>query len=145
MAKEYLDKSGLQYFWGKVKDYIDSQGAVTPSDYVTAEGTTSYWTYRKWHSGKVEAWRAISFSSASSSVWTSPIRYMDKTFTIPTSIFDASATLHIMATSPSNQYWIVGASTSGSATSSTISATLRLATVSSGNMATAANIYVWTD
>lgn len=118
---------------------------IADADYVTEEGTSSSWTYRKWYSGKVEAWRAMSFSSASSSVWASPIRYMDKTFTIPTSIFDASATLHIIATSPSNQYWIVGTSTSGSGSSSTISATLRLATVSSGNMATAANIYVWSD
>lgn len=26
MTKEYLDKSGLEYFWGKIKDYVDAHG-----------------------------------------------------------------------------------------------------------------------
>lgn len=44
--------------------------ATTPADYVTEEGTSGSWTYRKWASGLQEAWYSgsITFSAASSVV-----------------------------------------------------------------------------
>ena len=35
----------------------DINRASTPEDYVTETGTSSGWTYRKWNSGRYEAWR----------------------------------------------------------------------------------------
>lgn len=44
--------------------------STTPADYVTEEGTSGSWTYRKWSSGLQEAWYSgsITFSAASSVV-----------------------------------------------------------------------------
>lgn len=110
---------------------------VADADYVTEQGTSSSWNYRKWNSGKIEAWRKYDFASASWTVWASPIRYMDKTISIPSGIFSAAPS--IMATSASTQYWVVGC-TASSATAGS----LRLATVSSTAMATTVRLYAYT-
>lgn len=111
---------------------------IADADYVIEQGTNSSWTYRKWKSGKVEAWRSYSFSSASWSVWASPIRYMDKSISFPSGLFSRAPL--IVATSDSNQYWVVNChATSGTA------GTLRLSTVASSAMETYVNIYAWTN
>ena len=83
MAKEYLDKTGLAYFWGKIKDYVSNQisaiGALTgvkgnaettyrtgnvnltPANlgvkvYCTETGTSNGWHYKKYSDGYGEAW-----------------------------------------------------------------------------------------
>lgn len=111
---------------------------IADADYVIEQGTSSSWTYRKWKSGKVEAWRSYSFSSASWSVWASPIRYMDKSISFPSGLFSRAPLT--VATSDSNQYWVVNCY----ATSAT-AGTLRLATVASSAMETYVGIYAWTN
>lgn len=108
------------------------------ADYVTAQGTSGAWKYRKWNSGKVEAWAYISFASTTPAVWASPIRYMDKTFTIPSSIF-ASAP-RMTGSSNSSQYWAVDVSASSSTAGS-----VRFCTVASSALAPNIQIYAWTD
>lgn len=108
------------------------------TDYIVSEGTLGSWKYRKWKSGKVEAWVAYTFASASWDAWSSPVRYMDKTLTFPSGLFDSAPSL--IATSPSNQYWVVHAYASSATAGS-----LRFATVSQTAMATNARIYAWTD
>jgi hypothetical protein len=120
-----------------ISQFGSQQTTARQADAVYETGTTNGWHYRRWSSGIVEAWTSQSFSSASWSVWASPVRYMDKTVTIPAGIFSSAP--NIIATSPSNQYWVVGA-TASSATS----ITLRLATVASSAMATAVKIYAYT-
>ena len=118
-----------------------SSGSATETvvtDYVKEFGTKGVWSYRKWNSGKTEAWCTYSFASASWTVWTSPIRYMDKTINIPDGIF--SDTPNVTVTSASNQYWVVGCTATASTTAS-----LRLATVASSAMATAVKIYAYTN
>jgi len=41
----------------------------TPNIYVTAHGTTSGWTYRKWSDKTYECWKNISFSTKVDGVW----------------------------------------------------------------------------
>lgn len=113
-------------------------GSAEYVDYVLSKGSDTGWYYRKWKSGKVEAWVTYPFVSASWSTWSSPIRYMDKTLNIPSGIFDS--TPNIIATSPSNQYWIVDAYASSATEGS-----MRIASVTSTAMATSAKIYAWTD
>jgi hypothetical protein len=115
-----------------------SSAPLEQDDVVKETGVKGIWNYRKWANGRIEAWTAQSFDSATPTVWASPIRYMDKSITIPAGIFSSNP--NIIATSPSNQYWVVGA-TASSATS----ITLRLATVSSSAMATAVKIYAYTN
>ena len=38
-------------------------GAAAANDYVTAQGASSSWYYRKWNSGKKECWRMYSFTT----------------------------------------------------------------------------------
>lgn len=121
-----------------ISQFGSQQATARQADAVYETGTINGWHYRRWSSGKVEAWASLSFSSASWSVWASPVRYMDKSITIPAGIFSSAP--NIIATSPSNQYWVVGA-TASSATS----ITLRLATVASSAMATAVKIYAYTN
>lgn len=69
----------------------------TLADFVTAQGSTTggtgntSWRYRKWKSGRIEAWAEISLGKVSpvSTAWSAPIYYIDKTITIPSGIFSA--------------------------------------------------------
>lgn len=166
MATEYLDKSGLSYFWEKIKAYVNSQrtsvsvtqtvstgtkiGTVTvngsgtdlyaPAEsYVVEEGkigTSVEWYYRKWDNGKIEAWCTYEFASASPTVWASPIRYWDKTISIPSELFPFNPKM--IAGSDSNQYWVCDVHAS-----SRTSASARVLTVATSSMAITLNIYAW--
>ena len=111
---------------------------IADADYVTAQGTSGAWKYRKWNSGKVEAWAYISFTSTTPAVWASPIRYIDKTFTIPSGIF-ASAP-RMTGSSNSSQYWAVDVSASSSTAGS-----VRFCTVASSALTPYIQIYAWTN
>ena len=89
MAKQYLDKTGLTYFWGKLKDYfqvklvsgtniktinsesllgsgnIDIGGGTVGEDYVVEAGVAGIWRWRKWESGTSECWCTWSGTVAS--------------------------------------------------------------------------------
>lgn len=54
----------------RLKAAIQYWAGTTPADYITEEGTSGSWTYRKWASGLQEAWYSgsITFSAASSVV-----------------------------------------------------------------------------
>lgn len=104
------------------------------ADYVTDAGTSGSWTYRKWNSGKIEAWCGYSFASAASTAWTSPIRYWDKSINIPSGIFTTAP--RIIVSSQSNQYWVGGASAS-----SATAGTARVLTVATSAMAVNLSIY----
>lgn len=49
---------------------LTSGGGVTPADYITEEGTSGSWYYRKWSSGLQEAWfsGSVTFSAAGTQV-----------------------------------------------------------------------------
>lgn len=111
---------------------------VADADYVTEIGTSGAWKYRKWNSGKVEAWAYISFTSTTPAVWASPIRYIDKTFTIPSGIFASAPKM--TGTSNSNQYWAVDVSASSSTAGN-----VRFCTVASSALTPYIQIYAWTD
>lgn len=74
------------------------------ADYVIEEGTQSNWEYRKWNSGKVEAWRTITNSAAAGSVWVSPMYYRDLTVSIPSGLFTSAP--KVQCTSTHNQWWV---------------------------------------
>lgn len=112
--------------------------SVDQQDVIKEEGKVSDWYYRKWANGRVEAWRTYSFVSAAWSTWSAPIRYMDKTLNIPAGLFESAP--NMIATSRSNQYWVVDA-----AASTAVAGSVRLATVSTSDMATSVNIYAWTN
>lgn len=107
------------------------------TDYVTEEGSSGAWRYRKWSSGKVEAWAALTLTSKTPTAWVSPVRYIDDTVTIPSEIF--STTPVVMAMSKTNQLWIVTASATNATT-----IPVRFATVASSAQTGYVVIYAWT-
>ena len=114
MAKEYLDKTGLTYFWSKLKDYFQvklvsgtniktinntrllgsgnidlSGGGTAGEDYIVEQGTNGIWTYRKWESGVSECWCTWSGTVASyTSVFGGYGYYKDINF--PTGMFNVA-------------------------------------------------------
>lgn len=72
-------------------------GQVLPEDYVIEEATVSGWLYRKWKSGKIEAWYKYEGASSAFDVLSSPLRYKNATLKIPSGIFTEAP--NIVATS----------------------------------------------
>lgn len=58
---KFLDINGLSRLWNDMKAYAFKHGAINEQivDYVIEEGTSYSWTYRKWNSGKMEAWKTF--------------------------------------------------------------------------------------
>lgn len=113
---------------------------IADADYITEEGNKAVgsitWTYRRTNKGDTDAWATVSWSSAATSVWSSPVRYKDLTISIPSGIFSAAP--RITATSTSTQYWVAGVTVS-----SATSATIRFATVATSNFAFQAYVYAF--
>lgn len=72
-------------------------------DFITERGTSSSWYYRKWNSGKVEAWRTYNAGSQTPSKWTDYMYYKDLDITIPSGIFSATPN-HTVATCNGSDY-----------------------------------------
>lgn len=83
-------------------DYITGEAA-----YAGGTGNTS-WRYRKWASGRIEAWAEVSLGSNTGTVWTSPIHYVEKTITFPSGLF-SSAPSNIFLSGGGSQWTPVGA------------------------------------
>lgn len=118
-----------------------NNSAITPADQqdvIIEEGIAGGWNYRKWANGKVEAWRTYNFVSASWSTWASPVTYMNKTVNFPVGLFSSNPDM--IATSASNQYWVVGFTAS-----SAIQGTLRIASCSSTAIGTTIKMYAFTN
>lgn len=90
-----------------LKAWIDKVTNALKADYIVEQGTSGDWTYRKWNSGKIEAWGSQSYGSLVGVVWASPIYYTSQTVNIPNGIFSATPT-HAFATAIGNQWTVVG-------------------------------------
>ena len=73
-------------FVGAINE-VASDVTTLKKDYIIDKGTTSGWVWRKWNSGKIEAWYRYSGSSVIFDVLSSPIRYKNITLSIPSGIF----------------------------------------------------------
>ena len=62
-------------------------------DYVTATDTSSGWSYRKWDSGKIEAWRTITFDNVTFSAAANLYRSGALTGTLPSGLFTSAPIL----------------------------------------------------
>ena len=73
-------------------------------DFVTETGTSSSWRYRKWKSGKVEAWRTYNAGSLTPTQWIAGSWYVkDFDVAIPSGIFSAAPN-HTVATNNGSDY-----------------------------------------
>ena len=119
----------------------DAASIVTPDDYVTAHGTSGSWQYRKWHSGKIEAWFEGSFNCAASTTSRGALYYSSWSLTIPSAIgFTAAPNTIIGNTGSSNTVIAVnGAASSKTAMSGYV---WRYASSSSA-LTISSKIYAW--
>lgn len=117
--------------------------ASTLADYVTEQGTSGSWRYRKWNSGKIEAWFEGTFSCAASTTARGSLYYSTWSLTIPSAIgFTATPNTLIGNTGDSNTVIAVnGAATSKTAMSGKV---WRYASSSSA-LTISAKIYAWQD
>ena len=98
------NSSGTQIYSGSIPVYT--------------EGTSGSWKYRKWSSGKIEAWCSdLELASATPSTWVSPVRYTDTTITIPSGIFSSAPSVQV--TSTDNQWGVFSAKASSATSIST--------------------------
>ena len=105
------------------------------ADRIIEEGSSGNWSWRKWSSGKIEAWcRNGSPGTATPATWIAPIKYNDLTLAIPDGIF--TSTPMVIASSGSNQYWVNNVSAS-----SPTNINLRVCTLASSQQTYYINLY----
>lgn len=91
--------SNLQRLNGTV--YV---GGTQMKDFIKEQGTSSSWYYRKWNSGKVEAWRTYNAGSLTPTQWIAGAWYVkDFDVAIPSGIFSAAPN-HTVATNNGSDY-----------------------------------------
>ena len=113
-------------------------GTNTVADYVIEKGVTSSWYYRKWHSGKVEAWRTQNMGSQTPSEWVTGWYYKDLNVTIPNGIFSATPN-NVIATNKGSDYqFMVFSAVPTSATNITV----RVVKPNSGSATPNLSLYV---
>lgn len=128
--------NGLKVDSGGV--YINS---VKVEDFVTDEGTSGSWRYRKWNSGKIEAWFEGSFNCAASTTARGALYYSNWSLTIPSAIGFTSAPNTLIGNTGDSETVIAvnGAATSATAMSGKV---WRYASSSSA-LSITARIYAW--
>lgn len=126
---------------------VDASGGLTLNgteevvDYVIDEDTRGNWRYRKWHSGKIEAWFEGTFSCEASTTARGALYYSTWSLNIPSEIgFTATPNTLIGNTGDSTTVIAVnGAATSATAMSGNV---WRYASSSSA-LSITARIYAW--
>lgn len=105
------------------------------ADRVISSGASGTWSWRKWKSGKIEAWcRNGNAGTATPATWVAPVKYNDLTLAIPSGIFDSAPMT--VASSGSNQYWVNNVSAS-----SPTNINLRVCTLASSQLTYYVNLY----
>lgn len=117
--------------------------AASVEDYITEQDTSGSWRYRKWHSGKIEAWFegsvTVSSTTARGQVYTST----PSALSIPPAIGFTAAPYIIIGNNANTNNIIA---INGAATSATsISMTVWRPVSSSSTMTIQARIYAWQD
>lgn len=117
--------------------------ATTLADYVTEQGTSGSWRYRKWNSGKIEAWFEGTFSCAASTTARGALYYSTWTLSIPTAI-GFSGTPNTLIGNTGDSATVIAVN--GAATSTTaISGKVWRYASSSSALTISSKIYAWQD
>lgn len=109
-------------------------------DFVTEYNRSGDWSYRKWHSGKTEAWYEGTVSTPAAGSSQSKVFYTNWSLTIPSGIFASTPYLLIGAGNSTNVVSINGAATSATAISGRV---WRNDTGTSALTSVVARIYAW--
>lgn len=122
----------------------DASSIVAPDDYVTAHGTSGSWRYRKWHSGKIEAWFEGSFNCAASTTARGALYYSTWSLSIPNDAIGFTATPNTLIGNTGDSNTVIAVN--GAATSKTaISGKVWRYASSSSALTISSKIYAWQD
>lgn len=77
---------------------------LSNADYVVEQGTSGFWTYRKWNSGFCEAWGEHNVTGKTGQSWAAGLYYSDEPFTLPSGLF--VSTPYPQATSYTSQWTV---------------------------------------
>lgn len=73
------------------------------ADFVVEQGTSGDWTYRKWNSGKAEAWGKYNTSSTKTGLqWVTNLYYSDEPISFPNGVFVAGPIVTVFS---NNSQW----------------------------------------
>lgn len=78
-------------------------GSGNVADWIIKQGVTSSWYYRKWHSGKIEAWRTQNMGSQTPTQWVTGWYYKDLDVTIASGIFSETPN-NVLVTNKGSDY-----------------------------------------
>ena len=106
------------------------------TDYVVEQGTSGYWSWRKWSSGRAEAWGACLVSAKAGSSWVTNLYYSDESVALPSGVFNV-APERIIATGSQSQWTAYGVWDF-----TTTSFTCRFTKPNSNSMAISGHFYV---
>ena len=135
----FLDGAGVTKLVSILKTKFQEKGA----DWVVEQGTNGSWKYRKWHSGKVEAWARWNVGDVACTITASTFggyRSSSLSFAIPNGIF-TTAPFAVGIKSYSQGAWLV----SLMAASSTSISALFGCSVSTTVHEQTIDIYAWQD
>lgn len=116
-------------------------------DYVTSKGSSGDWTYRKWNSGRVEAWYTGLFSFGATTKATNSY-YADGTLAIPNGIF--TSTPNCIASSVASSAGAINSAVFsllclGASSTQLTTRAFRVSANSSSNWQLRGNVYAWTN
>ena len=117
-----------------------SGGGIVPDDYVIAHGTSGNWYYRKWNSGRIEAWGALNVTQSKTTA-VGQIHRTTWSTTIPAAVgFTSAPTVNLSYNVDASVFFGL----SGHATSATaISGYGFRYSASTSTSATGISIYCW--
>ena len=127
---------------------VDWNGNIYPAgvkmtDFVIDEDTSGNWRYRKWHSGKIEAWFEGTFSCAASTTARGALYYSDWSLTMPSEI-GFTATPNTLIGNAGDSETVI--SVNGAATSATaMSGKVWRYASSTSALSITSRIYAWQD
>lgn len=112
------------------------------ADYVIEQGTSGNWRYRKWNSGKIEAWAKITFTYGATTA-VGQLHRASISTTFPTAL-GLSANANVLATMGAAQS-IVTVNMSVASSGSGLTGYIFRPTSQSGSSTVAISLYVWED
>lgn len=102
-----LDKAnGIDQVVAQV-DALDNRVDALETAYITAQGESGEWKYRKWSNGFQEAWCVHSFGAQTAAQWAGSVYYKDVNLAIPSGIFTTDD-VKCLITGAGLQWWGVG-------------------------------------
>ena len=132
---------------GATGSVVLTPSSLGEADFIVEQNISGDWTYRKWNSGRVEAWYTGLFSFGATTKATN-VYYADGTLAIPSGIF--TSTPNCIASSVASSAGAINSAVFtllclGASSTSLTTRAFRVSANSSSNWQLRGNVYAWTN